>query len=248
LTGVAKKKPRTGAKRAGRHAAGVKAKPKGAPKKPAGGTKKPAARASAGGRAGGSKAPRVRAYIAVSLDGYIADAGGGADWLHPYFTDEIDFGAFMRTIGVTIMGRTTFEFARKLHGRGSAPGDERASASDDPDSIGGATTVVHTRRPLDAPRAEAAPYRGDPAALVAHLKRRLAGSRKDIWHMGGGASLDAFRAAGCIDRWELAVMPVLLGAGTPLFPRHSRGLEGLRLTEHKAYRNGVVGLTYEPVE
>lgn len=61
--------------------------------------------------------PRFRAYLAVSLDGYIADAAGEVGWLEPYTSPEIDFGAFFRTIGATAMGRATWEWTA-AHGYG----------------------------------------------------------------------------------------------------------------------------------
>ncbi len=63
--------------------------------------------------------------------------------------------------------------------------------------------------------------------------------------MGGGESIEAFRAAGLVDRLELRVIPVLLGDGVPLFPRHARGDERWKLTNNRAFKNGVVELWYE---
>jgi dihydrofolate reductase len=54
--------------------------------------------------------PLFRAYLAVSLDGYIADRKGGVGWLDPYFTPQIDFQAFWRTIGAMVMGRATYDW------------------------------------------------------------------------------------------------------------------------------------------
>src|SRR5262249_13993667 len=55
--------------------------------------------------------PRCRVFIAMSLDGYIADARGGVEWLNPYFSPETDFDGFMKSIGATVMGRATFDQA-----------------------------------------------------------------------------------------------------------------------------------------
>ena len=57
---------------------------------------------------------RIVAYLACSLDGYIAAPDGGVAWLDAYAEGTSDFGAFMSTIGVLAMGRTTFEHSRKL--------------------------------------------------------------------------------------------------------------------------------------
>jgi dihydrofolate reductase len=174
----------------------------------------------------------VRASLGVSLDGYIADADGGVEWLNPFFSPEIDFAGFMATIGATLMGRKTYDAALKL---GMPPGSSDS------------TIIVLSRRPLRSPAKGFEGFSGDLGKLVDRLRRKLAGTGQDIWHMGGGESIDAFRRAGLIDRFELSVMPVLLGKGIPMFPPHSRGLEGLKLVHSKTLTNGIVELHYEPI-
>jgi dihydrofolate reductase len=174
--------------------------------------------------------PRFRAYLAVSLDGYIADREGGVGWLDPYFTPEIDFQAFFSTIGATVMGRTTWdwivahEYTLEAEGR----------------------CIVQTHRPLaDAPpRVET--FDGDVRELAADLRRELAGTGKDVCLFGGGESIASFDAHGLVDRWELAIMPALLGDGIPLFPRRTRPVQRLRLVESRALGNGVIQAVYEP--
>lgn len=176
------------------------------------------------------RVPRFRAYLAVSLDGYIADSDGGVDWLNPYFSAEVDFPAFLRTIGITVMGRTTFDWS-VAHGHG-AGGFGRA--------------VVLTHRPIEDAPAGLERYAGDIRALAERLRSELAGTGKDVWLMGGGKAILAFHELGLVDRWELGVIPVLLGRGVPLFPASTRGLNGLSLVESRALSNGIVALTYEP--
>jgi dihydrofolate reductase len=51
--------------------------------------------------------------------------------------------------------------------------------------------------------------------------------------------------AGLIDRYNLLVFPVLLGAGKSLFSRADKAKQVLRLRESAAYPNGVVKVIYE---
>ena len=173
--------------------------------------------------------PLFRAFLAVSLDGYIADKTGGVGWLDAYHSPEIDFAGFMKTIGATIFGRTTYDWDGYL--------DTSKSQ-----------TIVLTRRPLKNPPPGAEAFAGDVRDLAARLRRDLALAKtgKDIWLMGGGLSMAPFHAAGLVDRWELGVMPVLRGEGIPLFPKHPRGLESLRLTRCRSLKNGIIEAWYEP--
>lgn len=164
----------------------------------------------------------------MSLDGYIANEEGGMKWLEPFHTPEFDWGAFMSRFGAVIVGRRTFDEAIE---NGIPLGQ-------------GMPTVVVTRRPLDIPGVAAAAE--DFSAVRADLAGRLAGSGKDIWHMGGGRSIAPFAARGLVDLWEISVIPTLLRSGTPLFSGDC-GAHRLRLTESKAYSNGIVSVTYEPI-
>jgi dihydrofolate reductase len=176
-----------------------------------------------------SHTPLFRAYLAITLDGYIADKNGGVDFLNNFMSPEIDFGGFMSTIGATVYGRTTFDWAVS-HGFFGE----------------GGRAVVLTRRPLSDPPRGVEAFNGDVRELAQRLRAELAGTGKDIWLMGGGLSIAPFHEAGLVDRWELSIIPVTLGDGIPLFPKHSRGLSGLQLTHSRALKNGIVVAHYEP--
>ncbi|WP_269848941.1 dihydrofolate reductase family protein [Methanosarcina horonobensis] len=56
--------------------------------------------------------PRIKLYIACSLDGYIARKDGSIDWLIEYENNsETDYGysEFYASIGTVLMGRKTYE-------------------------------------------------------------------------------------------------------------------------------------------
>jgi dihydrofolate reductase len=46
-----------------------------------------------------------------------------------------------------------------------------------------------------------------------------------------------------VDTVELAIIPVLLGAGIPFLPPPAKQVK-LKLTGHKVYKTGIVGLEY----
>ena len=170
--------------------------------------------------------PLLRAYLAVSLDGFIAGKDGGVKWLEPYSDPSLGFEEFNRTIDTIVVGRMTFD---QTLGWGAWPEKRRS--------------VVLTRRPIADPPPGVEAFGGDVRELVTRLKSEATG---DIWHMGGGRSLQPFHEAGLIDRWELFVMPVLLGQGVPLFAHSDHALESLELTTCRAHKKGIVELHYEP--
>ena len=57
--------------------------------------------------------PRVIVYIAMSLDGFIADRDGGVGWLddiHPSEADgDFGYAEFYDSVGSLIMGRATYD-------------------------------------------------------------------------------------------------------------------------------------------
>src|ERR1700759_5551029 len=62
---------------------------------------------------------RVRYAVAASLDGYIADTEGGADWI--VHDAEMDFAALFAQFDTFLVGRRTFEFMARA-GRERIPG------------------------------------------------------------------------------------------------------------------------------
>jgi dihydrofolate reductase len=165
---------------------------------------------------------RVRYSVASSLDGYIAGPNGEADWI--IMDPALDFGEIFSQFDTMLVGRRTFE----VLARG---GDE---------STPGMKTFVFSRTLRQSDHPGVTIIRDGPDKTVSTLKREPG---KDIWLFGGGALFRSLAALGCVDTVEVAVMPVLLGGGVPLFPAPADRL-GLELTSHKVYPTGIVGLEY----
>lgn len=63
------------------------------------------------------------------------------------------------------------------------------------------------------------------------------------WMVGGGITQRAFLDAGAVNRFELFIMPIVLGDGIKLFPGKGTGV-GMPLEDSHLYPSGVVKLTY----
>lgn len=175
--------------------------------------------------------PLLRVYLALSLDGFIADKDGGVEWLNAYMSPEIDFMGFMSTIGCVVMGRTTFDQALTFKGGWHYSGMP-------------CYVMSHRPPPPKCPK-DVVFFSGDVHDLAD--KARAAAGTKDVWLMGGGLSIQPFHHAGLVDRWELSFIPILLGSGIPLFPAGAFAASPLRLAASKVLANGIFSAEYEPL-
>jgi dihydrofolate reductase len=165
---------------------------------------------------------RVRYQVATSLDGYIAGPKGEADWI--IMDPDIDFGEIWSQFDTLLMGRRTFEVVARM-GNGSSPGMKTVVFSQSlSDRVHPGVTVV-----ADKMQETVKELRSQPG--------------KDIWLFGGGQLFRSMAEAGLVDTVELAVIPVLLGAGIPFYPAPS-SQKKLTLTGHKVYTTGIVALQY----
>jgi dihydrofolate reductase len=132
--------------------------------------------------------------------------------------------AITGTVGAVAMGPTTFDPA--LHDAWPWPGLD---------------VHVLTSQPLpDVEFETAVATHADPVDMVASLRAY----ELDVHLLGGPRTIQTLIDLGAVDRLELLLLPVLLGDGLP-FAIDDSPLHDLRLTDTRAYPDGVVGLTYE---
>jgi len=165
----------------------------------------------------------VVAYLAVSLDGFIAASDGSVTFLDDFGSEEFGFHEFIAGVGATVMGSTTYE---QVLGFGWPYGDM--------------TTLVLTSRQLEVP--EDAIVTFSSARTGDAITSFAAATDKRVWIIGGGRVVTAALGAGVVDTLELYIMPVALGQGVPLFTEPCGG--PLTLIESQAFSNGVVKLVY----
>ncbi|MCU1571169.1 MAG: deaminase [Naasia sp.] len=169
----------------------------------------------------------VQYYVAASLDGFIADADGGIGWLTSFGFDEFreHYTAFLSGVGAIVMGATTYEHV--LRG-GSWPYAETPS-------------WVVTSRHLDALPGADLRLSADPIAAVQDA-RDTAGDA-DVWVIGGGRVAAQIADLELLDELHLTLIPVVLGAGTPLLPL-SRPTRPLALLRRTPFESGAIELVF----
>jgi dihydrofolate reductase len=168
---------------------------------------------------------------ACSLDGFIAAADGGIDWLH--FSKDVQqyMAAFWPTIDTILMGRLTWEVSARQQ-----PDDGAATP--------GIATYVFSRTLSRIDRKGVELVRDDAVKFVGDLKRTPG---KGICVMGGGVLGTALIEGGVVDVIGLNVHPVLLGSGIPLFRDPHRRVP-LQLSETRRLAGGCVLSTYRVKE
>ncbi|SDQ37638.1 dihydrofolate reductase family protein [Quadrisphaera sp. DSM 44207] len=184
--------------------------------------------------------PRVRYYAAQSLDGYLAETDHSIAWLtgytgHPADGEPLDgdFERFAADVGGWVMGARTYEFLlAEMDGGAAWP---------HPDG----PTWVLTSRDLPVPPGADVRLTSRPAREVVAEEALPASGGKDVWLVGGGPPAQDLVDAGLLDTVELTVVPVVLGAGVPLFA--GRVEEPFALERVRPFANGMVQLVYRAV-
>jgi dihydrofolate reductase len=169
--------------------------------------------------------PRCSAFLAESLDGFVARPGGGLDWLRAVEAPGEDYGfaEFFSAVDALVVGRGTYD---AVLGFPEWP-------------YAGKRVVVLTHRPPQ-PRHGEAFASGAPEDVVAALG--AAGARRI--YVDGGATVSAFLRAGFLDDLTVSIVPVVLGDGIRLFqpPLPERTLV---LREARAFPSGLVRVRYD---
>jgi dihydrofolate reductase len=164
-------------------------------------------------------------FIGTSLDGFIARANGDLDFLPPGGGEPHGYDEFMATVDALVIGRKTFDTVLSFD---AWPYGEKP------------VFVLSTRTLATVPLgAVVERMSGDPAEIVSQLAAR--GVRHI--YVDGGITIQRFLQAGLIQRLIITRVPVIIGAGIPLFGAIPRDI----LLGHvgtRQYASGLVQSEY----
>ena len=170
---------------------------------------------------------QIVAYLAASVDGYIAGPGDDMGWLPEFDGDATGFHDFFRDVGAIAMGRRTYEWIG-AHASAWPSGNIPAYVLSGTLTEGREDHVTITPGPSD-------------------LAATLRDGEGTAWLVGGGGLFAAFAAAALIDRWIVTVIPVMLGGGVPLLSGRGDAYQRLELAETRTLSGGCVQLHYRPL-
>ena len=177
---------------------------------------------------------KLKAWQYVTLDGVVE---APENWVMPdekmFEEQTADYAAS----DALLLGRRTYEiFAASWPQRGS--------------EVPNADWMNNTRKYVASTTLESPEWEnttvldGDAGEAVSRLKQEDGGT---ITLNGSATRLRSLLGAGLVDELRLFVHPVAVGSGQRLF-ESVQALGPMKLSECRAYDNGVVSLTYEPSE
>lgn len=169
-------------------------------------------------------------YIAMSLDGYIADSKGSVDWIKGQSdSSEIPdtYSPFFKNIDTVILGKRTYD-------------QIITELSPDEWPYSGATTYVFTHSTSMTDTKDIKFTNANPCGLIGTLKEETG---KNIWVCGGADIVNQLMKEDLIDIYHIAIIPVILGGGIRLFDTTDNQIN-LRLIETVNY-NGITEVIYE---
>lgn len=176
--------------------------------------------------------------LAISLDGLIEGPRGELDWL--VRDESVDFADILNDI---LSDKDTIFYGRISYKKwGNYSPEENASQK-----LKAAYNLLHSKTKYVFSRTE----EDDNSKAIfinGDIKERVQGivkqPGKNIWLYGGSKLTTTFINLGLIDIYKLAVHPVILGQGKPLFENINERHK-MKLLDVQGFKSGVVLQTYE---
>ena len=181
---------------------------------------------------------KLHVFESVSLDGYFVDAQGGMSWAHAG-GDDPEFAAWVSgnasSASDLLFGRKTYQMMASWWPSPMAAAQMPAVAA----GMNAARKYVLSRTLETVDWSNSELLTGDALEAVRALKAQAG---PDITILGSGEVVAQLGAAGLIDRYQFAIVPVALSGGRTLFSAPQK----LRLQDYRTFGNGKVVVSYEP--
>jgi dihydrofolate reductase len=168
---------------------------------------------------------KASTFIGVSLDGFIARTSGSFDFLPAGGGEPHGYDEFFASVDALVIGRNTYEIVLAFE---TWP-------------YGAKPVFVLSTRPLAAAPAGAVVEHlsGTPAQIVGQLASRGIGHI----YVDGGITIQRFLRAGLMQTLVITRVPVLIGAGIPLFGALPHDIH-LKHVATREYAGGLVKSEY----
>ena len=170
----------------------------------------------------------------MTLDGFVEGANRDISWHFDVWGEELEQLSIdqLNSAGGLLFGRVTYELMARHW-----PGASGEVA----DFMNAAPKHVFSRTLTKSDWNNTQLYGDDVPKTVARLKRE---SAKDIFLFGSADLAASLVPHGLIDEFRIAVNPIILGGGAPLFRQGER--IKLKLLDSRTLSTGIVILRYTP--
>ncbi|MCC4769625.1 dihydrofolate reductase [Methanosarcina sp. DH2] len=187
---------------------------------------------------------KIIMFNRISVDGFFAGPNGEIDW----FIADHELDKALHEMGepgmdspdTVLLGRVTYQlfesFWPKVAADPESPEEARVIANE----LNQMTKVVFSKTLKEVSWQNTRLVKGNVIGEVSRLKREKG---SDILLFGSGTIVQQLADEGLIDEYLLAVTPVVLGTGKPLFKDVKK--LNLKLLETKKFKSGNVLLHYE---
>ncbi len=173
---------------------------------------------------------KIIVYIASSLDGYIANSGGGVAWLLGDGSEPQHMGSypeFIASVGTVILGYTTYHQIITELAPNAWPYEDKQS-------------YVFTHKAQKS--THNITFVSENIQDVLNKLKHDEGGH--IWLCGGASIINQCIEHNLVDEYVVSIIPTILGGGIRLFDQH-KATRPLTLVKTQHY-NGIVDLIYVP--
>jgi dihydrofolate reductase len=189
---------------------------------------------------------KIGVFNHLSVDGFFAGPHGEIDWFKAIGKDE-EYERYTqgqsRGGSTLLFGRTTYEMMKSYWPTEAAiqTNPHMAATVNDSPKIVFSKTL---RGVEEGPRwKNVRLFQAVDPAEIRQLKEQTSGG---LTLLGSGSIVQQLASLGLIDEYQLMIVPIVLGAGKPLF----EGVRdrNLKLLEARAFKNGIASLRYRAAD
>ena len=184
---------------------------------------------------------KLAVFNNISLDGHFCDANNSMAWAK--MDNDAEFNAFTsenaKSGGVLLFGRVTYDMMAAFWPTDAA----RNMMPDVAKGMNESAKVVFSRSMEKADWNNTALVRDDMLGTVRRMKQE---DGPGMVILGSGSIAAQLAAANLVDEYQVVVNPVALGAGRSMFEGLPQPMN-LRCTMSRAFKNGKVFLSYQPL-
>ena len=179
---------------------------------------------------------RLIMWNLMTLDGMIEGPNRDISWHEDVWGEELERLSTeqLNAAGGLVFGRVTYDLMANYWPKATGEIADFMNAS---------PKYVFSRTLTRSDWNNTQVFGADVPGTIARLKRE---SAKDLFLFGSADLAGSLTAHGLIDEYRIALNPIILGGGTPLFKPGERAK--LKLLDSRALSTGVVILRYTPAQ